>query len=111
MPIGHTARQCPYCKGNVFKQTQPDQQSGQTVTQQQNPKAMEIPDDTPIQLHMDFVKDFSDQDELNDFIESLSEHELSIIERCKNDPNKLRELRKLVCEDIESTAKDLAMDD
>jgi len=52
-----------------------------------------------------------DKDEVLDFIDSLNEHELRIMERNRDNPDVIKRLKVRVRSDIEETAKDLAMED
>lgn len=64
----------------------------------------------PLGLAVEFLHDFQDEDELMDFVESLDDSELSIMMQHKDDPNVLRKLRITIADDVDSTAKELAME-
>lgn len=64
----------------------------------------------PLNLCVEFLHDFQDEDELADFIDNLDEQELSIITEHKDDANALRKIRMTIQDDIEETAKSLQMD-
>lgn len=53
----------------------------------------------------------NDTEEVLDFIDSLNEQELRIMERNQDNPKVIKRLKLRVRNDIEETAKDLAMDE
>ncbi len=52
----------------------------------------------------------NDPEAIEGFMDSLSKHELSIMNECQHDYHKLRELKDRVEFDLDNTAKQLAMD-
>ncbi len=52
-----------------------------------------------------------DEEEASGFLESLNDHELSIIEQHRDNPRVIERLKLRVRDDVENTAKDLAIDD
>ena len=72
------------------------------------PKPMKSPrlDVTPSMLSI-----FDDNDDVLDFIDSLNDQELRIMERNCDNPDVIKRLKVRVRSDIEETAKDLAIDD
>jgi len=85
-------------------QAQPAAPASPAPTQ---PKPMAAPCKmTPTMLAL-----FDDEEEASEFIESLNEDELRIIEEHKDNPQVIHRLKIRVRDDIESTAKDLAIDE
>lgn len=64
----------------------------------------------PLNLCVEFLHDFSDKDELHNFIESLDENDLNLIIKNKDNPDALRKIRMVVRQDLEDTAKQLQME-
>jgi len=64
----------------------------------------------PKDLHPEFLREFEDEDSVMDFLESLSEHECSIIKTHCGEPDILRQIRDSVFSDLDETSKDLAME-
>jgi len=72
------------------------------------PKSMEAPD-VKLKITPSMLKLFKDKDELQDLLECLSDEELSIIVQHPDDVQILMTLVNNVREDVNETAKDLAM--
>ena len=64
----------------------------------------------PSELTPEFLQEFEDEDSFFDFIDSLSEHECSIMKQHGGNPDILRQIRELVVSDLDETSKDLAME-
>jgi hypothetical protein len=64
----------------------------------------------PSELPPDFIKEFGDEDALYDFLESLSEHDCSIMKHNRDNLALLRKLRDEILSDLDETSKELAME-
>jgi len=86
------------------------------ATQSANPTVPTAPNQTkpmaaPCKMSPTMLALFDDEEEASEFIESLNEDELRIIEEHKDNPQVIHRLKIRVRDDIESTAKDLAIDE
>lgn len=88
-----------------WKATQPANPTVPTAPTQPKPMA------APCKISPTMLALFDDEEEASDFIESLNEDELRIIEEHKDNPQVIHRLKIRVRDDIESTAKDLAIDE
>lgn len=64
----------------------------------------------PRDLHPQFLSVFQDEDDIQNFLDSLSEYECSIIQQHRHNLNILKQIYDDVMSDLEETSKDLAME-
>ena len=101
---------CPICVTQAEKMLA--QQSDQ-VQQADNQSQIKTADHVNINIYdlsPDFTVLFSDDESAQDFIDSLSDYECSIIEQNKDNTELLKQIYQDVIEDLEDTAKSLAME-
>ena len=103
---------CQDCakRNNVSIETQPQAQPVGASFNLKDYKLSSVPIN-PLDLHPAFLKGFAEEEDVVEWILSLSDRELSIMLRNKDNPQALEQLRAIVVDDLNETAKQLAMEE